>query len=855
MRMFTTAPAARRVASSFCFLCALLAPPSLASAQDEAAEEMEASQALPTIKNKTAGMERIEGFLTLHLDASKNALWLELPAPTGERGLIGSHLYVQGVTTGLGSNPVGLDRGRIGGSRVVDVRRVGGRIVFEQPNLTFRALTDDAPERRAVRESFATSVLWAGEIAAEDPDGSALVDLTPFLVRDAHGTARTLRRSGQGSFSLDRDRSYLLPEAVLAFPDNVEIEAQLTFAGDDPGSEVRETAPTPEAVTVTQHHSFVRLPEPGYAPRQFDPRAGGFAVQFKDYASGIDEPLIKRWAVRHRLEKADPTKASSPVKEPIVFYVDRGAPEPIRSALVEGARWWADAFAAAGFEDAFRVEIMPEGAHPLDVRFNVIQWVHRSTRGWSYGNSVVDPRTGEIVKGHVSLGSLRVRQDRMIFEGLLGVRKTGTGEADDPVELSLARIRQLSAHEVGHTLGFAHNYIASTYADRASVMDYPAPWVRADNDRRLDVSRAYAAGVGVWDVHAVRYAYSQFPPGADEEAELNRIIDEGLRAGLRFLSDEVARPPYASDPRVNLWDNGADPVEELANTLRVRRIALENFGLRNAHAGRPLAELRETLVPIYLYHRYQVEAAVKAIGGMEHHYAFAGDGQTPTRIVEGARQRRALELVLRSLDPEALALPERVLQLLPPQPMGYGWSSEEFEGASDPAFDPASAAEAAADIALGGLLEPRRCARLVDFHARDASLPSLEETLDAIVSRVFPVEIEANPRLAQARRAAQRALAARLIRAAGSDRTPDRVRWRFEDALSQLAERLATRAQRSDRPAAQAAQERGLATQIQRFLDRPATPAGPPEPSPDAPPGSPIGVGLDWSWGACSMGG
>jgi len=822
-----------------------------------AQEEGDAADGPPSIAEKVEGLERLDGLLTLYLDPAKNAVWLRLPAPSGERGLIGSYIYVEGITTGLGSNPVGLDRGQLGDSRIIDIRRVGGKIVFEQPNLSFRAITDDELERNAVRESFATSVLWAGQVGAEDADGSCLVDITSFVVRDAHGVVRSLDRSGQGSFKLDTDRSFLTPEACFAFPDNVELEATLTFAGGEPGGQVRETAPTAEAVTITQHHSIIRLPEPGYEPRAFDPRAGGFSIQFKDYASDVDEPLIRRWAVRHRLEKTDPTAASSPVKAPIVYFVDRGAPEPIRSALVEGARWWADAFEAAGFENAYRVEIMPEGAHPLDVRFNVIQWVHRSTRGWSYGNSVVDPRTGEIIKGHVSLGSLRIRQDRMIFEGLLGVAKTGTGDEDDPLELSLDRIRQLSAHEVGHTLGFAHNYIASTYADRASVMDYPAPWVLATDDGELDVSNAYAKGVGVWDVHSVRYAYSEFPPGADEAAELRRIIDDGIRSRMLFLSDEVARPASASDPRTNLWDNGVDPVAELENTLAVRAIALRDFGMRNVREGRPLAELRETLVPIYLYHRFQVEGAVKALGGMQYHYAFAGDGQTPTSVVPADRQREALDLVLRCLDPETLALPESVLALLAPQPMGYGWSAEEFAGDMDPAFDASVAAEVAADLAIAGLLQPDRCARLVDFHERAPSLPSLEEVLDATIDRVFPIEVETEARLASARQAAQRALVQRMIHAAASDRTPARVRWRIDAALADLAARLEQRSRMMDRLPSQAVQERALAREIERFLARQTQPAGLPTRAPDAPPGSPIGSSpaWHWSWGGCSRGG
>jgi len=457
---------------------------------------------------RTKGHVRHAGLLATWLDAKSGSLLVELPAPRGPRGECGRFLYLEGIRTGLGSNPVGLDRGQLGNARVVAFRRVGGRVLLEVPNLRYRALTSDSAEVRATAESFATSVLWAGPVAAEARDGRLLVDFTSFVVRDAHGSARALAAAGQGRFALDPGRSALDPSQLRSFPDNLELEAVLTFGGDAPGPEVQATAPVPQAVTIVQHQSLVRLPDDGYRPRVWDPRSGSFGVTFADYARPVAEPLEVRWLVRHRLEKTDPSAARSRVKKPIVYYVDPGAPEPIRSALIEGASWWAKAFDAAGLVDAFQVKVLPPGVDPMDVRYNVIDWVHRATRGWSYGGGIVDPRTGEMLKGQVTLGSLRIRQDRTIFEGLAGTAHTGTGDPDDPVQLSLARIRQLAAHEVGHTLGFAHNFAASTYAGRASVMDYPAPLVGLRPDGTLDFSNAYAIGVGVWDVQAVRYAYS-----------------------------------------------------------------------------------------------------------------------------------------------------------------------------------------------------------------------------------------------------------------------------------------------------------------------------------------------------------
>lgn len=802
------------------------------------------------ISEATAGSVRRTGLLTTYLDAANGKVWLETPPPTGQRGEIGRFIYVEGLLSGLGSNPVGLDRGQIGPSRVVALRRVGNRILVEQENLRFRALSDDHDEREAVRQSFASSILWAGKIEAEEHDGRALVDFTSFVVRDAHGIARTLKSAGQGSFALDADRSVLDAHACLAFPDNLEFEALLTFKSDDPGREVRATAPAPESVTLVQHHSLVRLPDDGYRPRRFDPRAGSFGITFLDYAAPLGKPLEQRWISRHRLEKVDPQAERSRVKKPIVYYVDRGAPEPLRSALIEGAGWWARAFEAAGFIDAFRVELMPEGAHPLDVRYNVIQWVHRATRGWSYGGSLRDPRTGEIIKGHVSLGSLRVRQDRLIFEGLAGADKTGSGDADDPIELALARIRQLAAHEVGHTLGFAHNFAASTYAGRASVMDYPAPLIGITADGKLDFSNAYARGVGAWDLQAVRYAYSEFTPGTDEDQALAAIVSDSLRKGLLFLTDQDARSAGAANPLASLWDNGPDPVAALEQTLRVRRIALEQFGQRNVARGTPLALLQETLAPLYLFHRYQLEAAVKVIGGLKYTYVERGDGQPLARPTSPEAQRKALDVVLRCVDAEELDPPESVLALIQPRPFGYGENRELFESGTAPEFDTLGALAGAAEIAVSALLQPERCARLVDHRRRDPEQPALQEVLEALVDKAFPERRSADLRVQEARRAIQHVVVADLIRLASNEHASPNVRSIAEAELLDLREKFSGRRRADARVRSHA---RYLAGMISRYLNREyesaPLPSGPPSP----PPGSPIGTRPDF--GRCSVNG
>ena len=812
-----------------------------ASGADSPAQGSPANGEAPTIASKVGDLEARAGLLTTYLDRDAAKLWAELPAP-GPQGVVGEYLYVEGLLTGLGSNPVGLDRGQLGETRVVRIRRIGSRVLVEEPNLRYRALSDDPSERRAVEQSFASSVLWGAEVAALEPDGRSLVDLTAFVVRDAHGTARTLQQTGQGSWSLDAARSALDPDACLAFPDNLEMEAILTFGGSEPGQQVRDTAPHAQSITLVQHHSLVRLPDAGYRPRAHDPRAGSFGISFMDYATALDEPLERRWISRHRLTPAAAGDASSPRVEPIVYYVDSGAPEPVRSALVEGASWWADAFAAAGFPGAFRVEILPADVHPLDVRYNVIQWVHRSTRGWSYGGGVIDPRTGEIVKGHVTLGSLRVRQDIRIFEGLLGADATGGGGAADPVQLALARIRQLSAHEVGHTLGIAHNFAASTYG-RGSVMDYPAPLVRLAADGSLDVSQAYATGVGSWDVFAIRYAYAEPPAGGDEGRLLASILAEGAAKGLHFVSDQDARAPGAAQPWGNLWDNGTDPAAELEEVLRVREAALARFGERNVAPGQPLALLQETLAPIYLWHRYQVEATAKAIGGLDYSYAVRGSADGAARLIDPALQRRALAVLLSAIEPGALDLPEPVLRLLLPRPFGYDANREMFLGQTGLVFDPLAAAATAADLVLANVLQAERLARVADHHRRDPAQPALEDVLDAVVGEAFPARAPASPRLAEIGRVVQRVAADRLVALASARDTAYPVRLRVEGELAALVRRLGAAA---GADTAEAAHRALLRRDLERYLQsREWQPEQLQRPA-DPPPGAPIGSGEAW---------
>ena len=799
---------------------------------NETAGETDA-QGTPVVglEEKVRALEEREGFLTTYPDPDRGNYWLRLPAPT-EGDVSQRLLYVEGLRTGLGSNPVGLDRGQINHSYIIDIRILGNRVLFQAANLDFRADTTDSGERRATAESFAPSVIWAGAVAAKAENGDVLVDIAPFLVRDAHEVEATTRETEQGRYSLDVERSAVDFASSLSFPDNLELEALLTYKldADEPGALIKQTAPTGSSFSLVQHHSLIRLPDDGFEPRVADPRMPYFGPSYADYAAPLTESIHKRLIARHRLIKKNPGAEKSEAVEPIVYYVDHGAPEPIRSALLEGARWWSKAFEAAGFIDGYQVKVLPKDVHPLDIRYNVIQWVHRSTRGWSYGNAITDPRTGEIVKGHVSLGSLRVRQDRLIFEGLFGAEATGKGGANDPLELALARIRQLSAHEVGHTLGLTHNFAASTYGDRESVMDYPAPWIQAPESGGLDGSRAYGVGVGEWDVLSIRYGYSELPSGAEGQNALNAIVQESLDRGLLFLGDEDARPAGASDPRGSLWDNGSDAVASLEEVLTVRRRALDGFGPGNLPKGQPVAFLQEVLVPIYLYHRYQLDAAVKTIGGMEYSYAVNGDGQTVSEPISAARQEKALDVVLRLLEPEELDLPDRVIELMAPRPYRYERNREMFAGSSELFFDPIAAAAVVADQVLAAVLNPERLARSADFHRRLAMLPGPEQILAQISARIF-AETSESPRRAGIRREVQRLFIHHLMTLSADPTVAGEVRFRVDQHLEQLSDRLA----------GGSSHEKWLSASMDRFSDRPfvASPEG--GGAPPAPPGSPIG--------------
>ncbi|TLU66634.1 DUF5117 domain-containing protein [Thalassotalea litorea] len=667
------------------------------------------------------------GFIPFYLDESSGKVYLQISE------FDQPFLFQSSLPHGIGSNDIGLDRGQLGDTRLVQFEKRGDKVLLRQLNTYYRADSDNVMERQAVNEAFASSIIQGFSIVESDKN-RVIIDYTDFLMSDIHGLADSLKRRKQGSFAVDKSRSAVYQERSKAFVDNTELEAIVTFKGQGTGAYLKSVTPDANAVSVNLHHSMIRLPDNNYQTRTFHPFSGMWSVEYADYASAIEDNLVKRLIPRHRLEKKNPEAKRSEAVEPIIYYLDPGVPEPVKSALIEGALWWNDAYEALGFIDAFQVKMLPADADPMDVRYNVIQWVHRATRGWSYGASVIDPRTGEILKGHVTLGSLRVRQDYLIALGLTSPFD-GKQQADtSPMkEMALARIRQLSAHEVGHTLGIAHNFSASVN-NRASVMDYPHPYIQLDENGNVDLSEAYDVGVGAWDKHVIAYAYGIFK---NEQKSLTDLIRSAKAKGLKYMSDPDARPRSGADAHGHLWDNGADPIEELARVNKVRNKALERFGADTIPAGTPFSELENALVPIYNFHRYQVEAAVKLIAGLDYQYAIKGEDNSPVKLVDASKQKQAIHALLLTLDSQFLTLPESILSLIPPKAYGYYRDRESFPSKTGLAFDPVSAAQASAKHTISLMLEPQRLARLQQHHARNNAIPAVSDLLNQLTTKTI----------------------------------------------------------------------------------------------------------------------
>ncbi len=837
--------------------CLFLTVVLLTAAAPAAARQAQRPAAVPSIADRTDGMKKLDGYFPLYWDERTGSMYVEIP------GFDTDFLFTTGLSAGLGSNDIGLDRGRSGGGRIVRFERVGPRVLLVQPNQSFRSSSQNPLERKSVEDSFARSVLWGFSVAAES-DGRVLVDATDFLLRDVTGAGRSLR---PGTYRVDRTRSAVYLPNTKNFPKNTEIDFTLTFTTEPAGGgggglgptqgpapigatgggggfggglfsgSVASVTPTADAVTLRQHVSFVELPDGNYEPRLDDPRAGYGGLTFVDYSVPIGEPIVKRYIRRHRLQKKDPSaRVSEPIK-PIEYWVDSGAPEDVKQALLDGARWWSQAFEAAGFQNAFKVEVLPEGADPMDIRYNMINWVHRSTRGWSSGGTINDPRTGEIIKATVTLGSLRDRQDYMIFEGLLSPYTTGTEKPSVLYETALARIRQLSAHEVGHTLGLGHNYYDSEKG-RISVMDYPHPLSEIRPDGSLDLSNAYTAEIGEWDKVAINYGYRVLEPSADEAAALTTILDNAWAQDLRYFTNQDMN----IHPRAEQWSNGVNQADELARLMRVRRLALDRMGERTIRTGAPMATIEEPLVPIFMYHRYAVEGTSSMLGGQDFIYAMRGDERTPVTWETGANQRKALEALAATLKPSELTIPKPILDAIPPRPPGYGIHRELFPRTTGEGFDPINPGAIAADVTIGFILQANRAARLVAQNAVDPSLPGLGEVIDRLVQATFDAAT-ASPYEAAVRRAEERVLVDRLQWLATSAPNGE-VRAIASLKLQRLADRIRDNGTKNE---ADIAQHTLLAADIKRFLERPMADGVEVMPVAPAPPGAPIGdIGQDW---------
>ena len=732
-----------------------------------------ASLALATALASAPAQARDE-LIEVAAKVEEGTITLTLPKPDSN-GVAGRYLYVAQVETGVGSAATNVDRGAPLSTGIIRFRRMGKKIVAELENTRFHAPAGSAAQQSSVENSFPTATLWVGDIAETGKDGSVSFDIAPFLAMDHFGFAQQL---GEG-YALSKEGSLADPARVSVFPENAEFSAMLTFTAKNAPAELRNVSPSSGTIALWVRHSLVELPAEPMAPRT-DPYGFAFSTPRYDFSAPLGRSMLTRLAERHRLEKVDPAAARSPVKEPIVYYVDGAAPEPVRQALIDGVGWWAQAFDEAGFVDAFRVDVLPPDIDPLDMRYNVVNWVNRATRGWSYGPSIVDPRTGEILKGSVMLGSLRVRQDILIFQALVGAGLTDTGDANDPVPAALARIRQLGAHEVGHTLGLAHNFAASSQG-RYSVMDYPAPRVELV-DGQPSITDAYGVGVGEWDKFAIRYLYAA---RTDEEARA--MVQEAQARGLRFVGDSDARGPSAANPEGSLWDDFADPVGELARVMEVRRAALARFDADAIPDGQDLASLRRAFVPIWLLHRYQVEAAAKALGGVVSPHGLAGD-TAGVETVSATDQRAALSALLQALSLEELRVPDRLQPLLsygPATYYDYATTIEVMPLAGGAVFDSLRATEIGAVHVLDSLIDPQRLNRLEMQNASDSRVPSAHDVAARLIAHADGVAAEG----AVGRRIAT-TIALDLAKTARESGLSRSIAFQIDGQLARWAERL-----------------------------------------------------------------
>jgi hypothetical protein len=759
----------------FAFTAALPLAPGRATAHDAAAAA--------TPRAGPLAPQRADAFVGVRIDADRNKVLLEI-APDR---LNKDFLHQSVLATGLGS--LGLDRGQMGGSVVVRFERHGKRVLMVRSNWSIRAQGANAAEKRAADEGFATSVIASFPVESES-NGVVVVDATGFFMSDTYGISETIRRGQQGNARIDQARSWIDAERTKAFPKNTEIHAVLTYAVDNAGAQLRRGAPDPSALTMEVHHSLVELPSSeGFRPREGDSRSGVNGPSFYDFGQGFEGTYRDAIAGRWRLIPKDPAayqrgELTEPVT-PIVYYLDPGIPTEYREALREGGMWWNKVFEAAGFKNAFALRDLPAGADAMDARYNMLYWVHRNAPGPSVGPSFSDPRTGEIIRAVVRIDAWRSLIDYNIYAGLVPAAGPN-GLSVSAQQFAMARRRQHAAHEIGHTLGFPHNYIASSQG-RTSVMDYPFPIINLNARGEIDLSQAFSPGAGAWDTLTVRYGYTWFPNETAEKAGLEKIVKDGLAKNVRFVADQHS-DANGSIPDATRWVEGKDAFDALDRTSKVRRVLIDKFDERAIKTGEPMYLLNMRFAHVYLHHRYSLEGVVKYIGGMDFTYAMRGDGQTPTKILPAADQRKGLTAALNALEPAALSVPEKVLAMIPPVPVG-GDASIAWMGYSGTALDQISLAGGLATEVLEGIFDRDRLGRLVLFNARDAANPSVDEVTRTVIDRTWGAAASAKAGDQSLRRTVQAVVVNTLLDRAGDAEALPEVRAVIEMHLASLKTR------------------------------------------------------------------